>query len=267
MDQPLIPAGYGALLEELKTKIRTARIKLAYAANRGLITLYWNIGRTIVRRQKTEGWGRSVVERLGQDLQKEFPGQKGFSAQNIWHMRSFYLAWDEAILLRIVREFRIPQSPPTKSVILQRSAAELEATTLQLAVGELPDQNLPQAVAAMTWGQNIDLIHKVKDPKDRLWYARQCLEHGWTRDLLVYHIKSSLHKRQGKALTNFQSTLPPSQAERAQEIVVEYALRNSQKPIGVATYTFTKSLPESLRGKLPSAEAIEAALGANPRKG
>jgi len=373
MDQPLIPAGYGALLEELKTKIRAARIKLAYAANRGLITLYWNIGRSIVERQKTEGWGRSVVVRLGQDLQKEFPGQKGFSPWNIWRMRSFYLAWDEAppILARSVPEIGIPLSPVTESIILPRP------------VGELLDPNLPQAVAEITWGQNIDLIHKLKNSKDRLWYARQALENAWTRDLLVYHIKSGLHKRQGNALTNFRSTLPPSQAQRAQEIVkdtynldfialepnarerdlesgmianvsrtllelgagfafvgrqvplsiggrdycldllfynlqlrcyfvielkagdfkpehvgklgfylsavddtrrhkddgpsvgmiicrskdrliVEYALRNSQKPIGVATYTFTKSLPEGLRGKLPSAEQIEAAL--NPKR-
>jgi len=124
MDQPLIPAGYGALLEELKTKIRAARIKLAYAANRGLITLYWNIGRTIVERQKTEGWGRSAVVRLGQDLQKEFPGQKGFSAQNIWFMRSFYLAWNEPLLSQPATEIEIISPPEEETAILLQPVRE-----------------------------------------------------------------------------------------------------------------------------------------------
>ncbi|MFA5811021.1 MAG: PDDEXK nuclease domain-containing protein, partial [bacterium] len=60
------------------------------AVNKELIGLYWDIGRLIVERQKGKSWGRSVVEKLATDLQKEFQGMPGFSARNIWYMRNFY---------------------------------------------------------------------------------------------------------------------------------------------------------------------------------
>ncbi|PIU18388.1 MAG: DUF1016 domain-containing protein, partial [Elusimicrobia bacterium CG08_land_8_20_14_0_20_44_26] len=63
------------------------------AVNKELISLYWDIGRGVVEKQKKYGWGKSVVEKLADDLQKEFPGIKGFSSRNIWNMRNFYLLY------------------------------------------------------------------------------------------------------------------------------------------------------------------------------
>ncbi len=90
-----LPASYAALLNDLKGRIRTAQVKAVLAVNRELIGLYWDIGRAIVERQKAEGWGKSIVNRLAADLQKEFPGESGFSPGNVWRMRAFYLAWTE----------------------------------------------------------------------------------------------------------------------------------------------------------------------------
>ena len=58
------PASYAALLHELKGRIRTAQVKAALAVNRELIGLYWDIGRAIVERQKAEGWGQAIIDRL-----------------------------------------------------------------------------------------------------------------------------------------------------------------------------------------------------------
>jgi hypothetical protein len=52
--------------------------------------MYWDIGRIIADRQQGETWGKSVVEKLAKDLQKEFPGMQGFSASKLWRMRTFY---------------------------------------------------------------------------------------------------------------------------------------------------------------------------------
>jgi hypothetical protein len=90
-----LPAGYGELLGEIKARIARSRIEAALAANHVLIDLYWHIGRSIVERQKLQGWGRSVVERLARDIQAAFPGIPGFSQNNIWRMRAFYLAYTE----------------------------------------------------------------------------------------------------------------------------------------------------------------------------
>ena len=85
-----LPEDYGSLLLEVKERIRAGQYQALRAVNRELIGLYWDIGRMIAQRQEYEGWGRSVVERLSDDLRREFPGIKGFSVQNLWYMRQFY---------------------------------------------------------------------------------------------------------------------------------------------------------------------------------
>src|SRR3954470_9251583 len=89
-----LPAdSYGALLQEIKARIRSAQYAALRAVNRELIELYWDIGRLIVERQAGETWGRSVVQNLAKDLQAEFPGVAGFSAPNLYKMRHFYEAY------------------------------------------------------------------------------------------------------------------------------------------------------------------------------
>ena len=182
-----LPPSYAAVLEDIKKHIRTAQFRAASASSRELIELYWYIGRSIVERQKVEGWGRSIVERLASDLQKTFPGMAGFSPLNVWRMRAFYLAWTEDLQK------------------LSQPVTESEVKTLSRLVTEIP------------WGHNIVLVHRVKDPLARIWYGRMTVERGWSRDILVAQIESRLHDREGKALTNFRATLPAPQSDLAQQ--------------------------------------------------
>ena len=140
-----LPASYGALLEDIKARIRAAQVKAALSINRELIELYWHIGKSIVERQRAEGWGKSVVERLSSDLQSEFSGISGFSPQNIWRMRALYLAWTEDVSK------------------LKPAARQNGALILSQAARELDGQNLPQAVGEIPWFHNVTLIEKLKD--------------------------------------------------------------------------------------------------------
>ncbi len=81
---------YTSWLGEVKKRIRSARLSVARSVNCELILLYWDIGQGIVEKQKTLGWGKSVVQNLSGDLQLEFLGMRGFSADNLWRMRQFY---------------------------------------------------------------------------------------------------------------------------------------------------------------------------------
>ncbi len=86
-----IPAtDYGDFLVAVKSRIRQAQYQALRAANKELLGLYWDLGESILRKQETLGWGKSVVENLARDLQAEFPGKNGFSARNLWNMRDFY---------------------------------------------------------------------------------------------------------------------------------------------------------------------------------
>ncbi|MCW2081856.1 putative nuclease of restriction endonuclease-like (RecB) superfamily [Bradyrhizobium diazoefficiens] len=76
-----------------------------------------------------------------------------------------------------------------------------------------------QVVALLPWGHNVRLLDAVKTQEERTWYARQAIEHGWSRNVLVHQIESKLFARQGSALTNFSRTLPAEQSELAQQIL------------------------------------------------
>src|ERR1035438_9686730 len=93
------PKNYQDLLALLKNQIRTAQVRAAVAVNQELVFLYWGIGNEILTRQKGDGWGTRVIERLAKDLRSEFPDMQGLSARNLGYMKAFAEAWpDEAIL-------------------------------------------------------------------------------------------------------------------------------------------------------------------------
>ena len=117
-----LPKGYEELLGQLKERIRSAQLRAGLAVNRELIELYWQIGRSIVERQRSDGWGKSIVERLARDIQSEFPVMSGFSPRNVWRMRAFYLAYTQ------------------------------EVRKLPRPVAELDGENLPRPVAEIPWG-------------------------------------------------------------------------------------------------------------------
>ena len=73
-------------------------------------------------------------------------------------------------------------------------------------------------MASLPWGHNLLLLHKLEKPTDRLWYAAKAVEHGWSRNVLALQIEAGLHTRQGKAVTNFKTTLPPAQSDLAQQL-------------------------------------------------
>lgn len=86
---------YKALLDEIVKEIEQHRLKAAQELNTTQMQLYFSIGATIVRRQEEEGWGKSVVEQLAADLGRLTKSNKGFSAQNLWYMRQFFIEYKE----------------------------------------------------------------------------------------------------------------------------------------------------------------------------
>lgn len=98
-------ASYTALLKDLKTRIRSAQVKAALSVNQELILLYWHIGREILTQQQAKGWGAKVITQLSQDLKREFPNMKGFSARSLKYMRAIAEAYpDEAIVRQLVAQ-------------------------------------------------------------------------------------------------------------------------------------------------------------------
>ena len=78
-------------------------------------------------------------------------------------------------------------------------------------------QFVQQAVAQIPWGHILQILQRLKKPEDRDFYVCQTVVNGWSRAVLVHQIESGLHRRQGKALTNFDRVLPGPQSDLANE--------------------------------------------------
>ena len=137
---------YADLVISIKQRILQSQYEALKSVNKELISLYWDIGKSIVEKQNEFGWGKSVVKTLADDLQKEFSGIKGFSVQNLWNMRSFYLEYKEnAKLQPLVREISW-----TKNIVI-----------LQKCKDDLEKEFYIQMTKRYGWTKNV-LIHQIE---------------------------------------------------------------------------------------------------------
>ena len=340
--------GYGPWLGELKARFRQVQLKAAVAVNSAMLQFYWELGADMVVKQKQFAWGSGFVSQLSADLVREFPGARGFSKRNLELVRQWHLFWLDA-----------PVGKQPSALIAKQPVAQ---------------------TLCIPWGHNLAILAKCKQHDEALYYAQATQTYGWSRSVLVHQIESGLWQREGKAITNFEQTLPAAQSDLAVQmlkdpykfdflsltkehtereletdliahitqfllelgagfayigrqvplqvgereffldllfyhtrlhchvvvelktvdfepefagklnfyikavdeqlrgegdqptiglllckskdrLVAEYALSDIQKPMGLSTYTLSHTLPEALRDKLPSIEAIERELG------
>ena len=224
MDSNLtISTDYRQFIEELKNRVVTARISAARRVNHELIALYWDIGREIVYKQKSFGWGESVVEIVAADLRLAFPSMAGFSPRNVWYMRRLYEAYSAPeFLAQVAREM----SKRRANSILQQPAAELGDSIIWLQpVAKSSDDNaiqfLQQLVAEVPWGHHLLMLDKLNVPAARLWYLRATARFGWSRNVLLNQIKAGAYERAvtEKKTHNFDLALPEHFAEQADEML------------------------------------------------
>lgn len=86
---------YQPFLDRIVSKIQSARYEMLKSVSKQTVLLYWEIGRSVSEQMQNAGWGKSIVEQLSKDLQREYPGIRGFSSRNIWRMKTFYEAYKE----------------------------------------------------------------------------------------------------------------------------------------------------------------------------
>jgi len=187
---------YIELLEEIKQQVTVSRVYAVKAVNSEMIAMYWNIGKTVLKRQQIHGWGKSIVDKLAIDLQHEYKDKTGFSSSNIWRMRQLYSEYTQPeILAQLVRDLNI---------------AENEA--------EITISNL---VCSIPWGQNIMIMEKIKNISERLYYIQTTAGYAWSRNVLLNQIKANAyqHSLTENKQHNFHLTLPQHYAEQAEETI------------------------------------------------
>lgn len=213
-------ADYATWLHTLKARIQSARISAARAANRELILLYWDLGRGIVEKQQALGWGKSVVERLSADLQAEFPGARGYSANNLWLMRQFYTEYSASdVLVAAPPEAGLLEASDLEQPVQDPSDQDLSHSETGQAANPILEQLVQDILAPVPWGHHVEILKKVKAAPERLYYLRATAQFGGTRAVLLNQIKAQAYARSladGKS-HNFPLALPQHLAEQAEE--------------------------------------------------
>jgi predicted nuclease of restriction endonuclease-like (RecB) superfamily len=266
----LTPNDYPTLLAEIKERIRTAQYAALRAVNKELIALYWDIAQMIVTRQQGETWGKSIVQQLAADLRNEFPGIGGLSASNLWRMKLFYEAYEgNEKLAPLVREIGWTHN----LIILERCKDDLQR------------EFYIRMTRKLGWTKNV-LIHHIDNQtyektllnqtnfSNREYFIDLLLFHRRLRALVAVELKVGefLPEFVGKmqfylAVLDDQVRLPDESpsigiilCKSKDKTLVEYALRESNKPIGVGTYRIVTELPPELQGQLPAPEQIARLL-------
>ena len=327
---------YNRLLASVKERIRKAQYDALKAVNKELIALYWDLGRMIVDRQRKHGWGKAIVENLAEDLRKEFPGIQGFSVQNLWYMRQFYMeyhgnaklqplvgeiSWTKHLIIMaqckddLEREFYIRMTRKfgwTKNVLIHQVEGKAYETTMLNQTNfnkTVPEKIRNQAKLAVKDEYTFDFLELGEEHSERELekaimsrmdrFLREMggavtfvgsqyrLEVGGQEyfvDILLYHrhlrclialelkVSAFLPEYAGKmqfylTALNRQVKAPGENApigiivcKTKNKMVVEYALAEARKPIGVATYKMTTKLPKDLKKELPAPEQVARLL-------
>ena len=171
---------------ELKSRLRSHQVKAAMHVNTEMLEFYWSLGRDLVQKKAETQWGAGVVEQLSLDLKDAFPGVKGFSTTNIWYSKKWYLYYNEHVI------------------------------KLHQPGGEIP---MPKEFGAVPWRHHVEIITKCQSVEEALFYVNKVLEEGWSRRRLEDELANNLYVRQGKAITNFSTSLMLPQSTLATEML------------------------------------------------
>ena len=199
----LLPNGYTQWRKDIEHLIDTAKLHTALNVNVGTLTLYWNIGKSILHKQEQEGWGKQVIEQLSKDLISRYPDDRGYSVRNLRYMKRFASAYPDFPILQV------PLAELKELPILQATLAELENEGRDFV--QVP-------LAQISWYHHISLLPKVKDEAERAYYITETAQNGWSRDVMLLQIDNGYIHAKGHAINNFEQTLPPLQSDLARNI-------------------------------------------------
>lgn len=199
----LLPNGYAQWRKDIEHLIDTAKLHTALNVNVGTLTLYWNIGKSILQKQEQDGWGKQVIEQLSKDLISRYPDDRGYSVRNLRYMKRFASAYPDFPILQV------PLAELRELPILQATLAELENEGKEFV--QVP-------LAQISWYHHISLLPKVKDEAERAYYITETAQNGWSRDVMLLQIDNGYIHAKGHAINNFEQTLPPPQSDLARYI-------------------------------------------------
>ena len=194
-------------VQAIKGAILQSQQHALAAINQEQLALYYGIGRFVSMNTRNKNWGKGFIEAVSEQLRKELPGLRGFSAASLRKMRTFYEEW---------------QMLSDNSFVETNKLVDIESNSF-VGTNELPtvqfkiDANFPiTAFMNIGFTHHYAIISKVKDVEQRKFYIQFAADTKAKVEDLEQIINDDLYSHQGELPNNFKKTIPDQlQAYRA----------------------------------------------------
>lgn len=197
---------YRNAVSTIKQAILQSQYRAAKLVTGEQLSLYFGIGGYVSANSREGTWGTGAIDRISEQLRRELPGLRGFSATSIKKMRTFYEFWCQYINRPpMAVDF---QTTEDKAVIDIDSFALQKWSPLAVEINR-------EEFLSVSFSHHTEILDKTKDIHEVLFYIHQTVLHKWDKYDLRDRLKSGLFKQQQSATNNFIQTMPVVSARKA----------------------------------------------------
>lgn len=197
---------YRNAVSTIKQAILQSQYRAAKLVTGEQLSLYFGIGGYVSANSREGTWGTGAIDRISEQLRRELPGLRGFSATSIKKMRTFYEFWCQYI------------NRPPMAVDLQttedKQIIDIDSFALQKWSPLAAEINREEFLS-VSFSHHTEILDKTKDIHEVLFYIHQTVIHKWDKYDLRDRLKSGLYKQQQSATNNFIQTMPVASARKA----------------------------------------------------
>lgn len=197
---------YKQAVSVIKEAILHSQYRAAKMVTGEELSLNFGIGAYVSNRSRQEKWGTSIIDSISEQLRRELPGLRGFSARSIRNMRTFYEYW---------KQFLIWQPSAAKlQLSINQDTIDIEYFSLQKWSPVAIEINREEFLG-ISFSHHLEILQKTKDIQEVLFYIHQTVLHKWDKYDLRNRLKEGLYQKQGAAANNFLHTMPVNDARKA----------------------------------------------------
>lgn len=187
----------------IKNAILQSQLRAVKAVNAEQLSLYYGIGQYVSANSRKGFWGTGAIETISEQLQKELPGLRGFSATSIKKMRNFYEEWHDVLSKSTAAAVNLETTnkSPTADSEIDTKALFVDNPTATAVNFNLND------FLSLGFSHHIEIINKTTSPAERIYYIHQAVQNSWSKYTLRTQLEADVYHRQGTLPNNFTKTI------------------------------------------------------------
>ena len=197
---------YKQAVSVIKEAILHSQYRAAKMVTGEELSLNFGIGAYVSHRSRQEKWGTSIIESISEQLRRELPGLRGFSARSIRNMRTFYEYWTQYLIWQ--------PSAAKLQLSINQDTIDIDCFSLQKWSPVAAEINREEFLG-ISFSHHLEILQKTKDIQEVLFYIHQTVLHKWDKYDLRNRLKEGLYQKQGAAANNFLQTMPVNDARKA----------------------------------------------------